>query len=76
MKDNLEASYIKNGNLSVLDLALEVAFGGESWQAVCAQAEQVVKDCRPGLYKRLRMRLDEGETLDGLTKAAMERVTK
>ena len=76
MKENLEAAYTKNGNLSVLDLALEVAFSGESWKAVCTQAEQVVKECRPGLYGRLRGRLGEGETLGGLTKAAVERVAR
>ena len=74
MKENLEAAYTKNGNLSVLDLALEVAFSGESWQVVCAQAEQVVEGCRPGLYGRLQRRLSEGETLGGLTRAAIERV--
>jgi len=73
MKENLEAIYKSTGKITVFDAALEVAYSGESWQAVCQQAEQVT-GCRPGVYGRLVARLGEGQTLNSLVRDALEKI--
>lgn len=75
MIDNLQAQYAFTGSLKVIDIALEVAFTGESWRSVCAQAEQVLPGCRPGLYRRMARRMDPPEvTFETLTRDALQAV--
>lgn len=71
MIHNLQTAYARNGNLTVRDVALEVAFSGESWPTVCEQAEKVT-GCKPGLYPRLRARLKCGQTLNMLVRDALK----
>jgi hypothetical protein len=76
MIENLQAQYNQYGSLKVIDVALEVAFTGESWQAVCYQAEQVVPGMRPGLYRRMKRNLFPPEvTFETLTRDALEAVS-
>lgn len=72
MIENLAAIYKSTGTITVFDAALEVAYSGESWQAVCRQAEQVT-GCRAGVYRRLVARLGEGRTLNSLVRDALEK---
>jgi len=73
MLENLQAAYGRNGKLTVIEVAFEVAFSGESWPEVCLQAEQV-SGCEPGLYKRLQGRLERGQTMNSLIEDAFEDV--
>jgi hypothetical protein len=73
MKENLEAIYKSTGKITVFDVALEVAYSGESWRDICQQAEQIT-GAKPGVYRRLVARLGEGQTLNSLVRDALEKI--
>lgn len=75
MLEHLQAAFARYGRITIMEMAFEVAFMGESWAEVCAQAEQVTS-CAPGLYQRLRFRLGPGQTLASLIEEAFERVVE
>ncbi len=71
MIENLRAAHLRYGYLTVRDVALEVAFSGESWAEICRQAEELGA-AKSGYYQRLRSRLGDGQTLNSLIFDALE----
>jgi len=71
MIDNLKAMFDRYGFLTVRDIALEVAFTGESWREVCDQAE-AVGAAKPGCYHRLLEREDGPRSLMRLCSDAFQ----
>lgn len=71
MSENLRAAFERYGNLTVRDLALEVAFSGLSWSEVCRRAERI-SGAKPGVYGRLKARLAPGQTLNSLIADAFD----
>jgi len=74
MIENLEQAFRRYGNLTLMDVALEVAFSGDSWRDVCYQAEQLGA-ATPGYLGRLRSRLDGQQSLNSLVVDALNRVS-
>lgn len=73
MVDNLRAMVDRYGFLTVRDIALEVAFTGESWRDVCQQAEEVGA-AKPGCYRRLVAREESPGALMRLCSDAFQDV--
>jgi len=65
MIQNLQKAFRQEGKLTTWHLCMEVAFTGESWRDVCAQAEQIGA-VQPHLYRRLLGKLGDGQTLNSL----------